>query len=271
MKKKTSVLLVDNSGKENKVIQIPTRLILHWRKYLLFLNTTIILLLAVIGVFIYQKTSDYYIEKLARANKIKSQIDINKAKESFESIDESIAKINKFLDSRGLQKFKIENAGGIEEDFVITDINVIAEYYNEKIKNIENTLTITPLGYPALGNISSGFGLRNNPFGGYKTEFHAGVDFRGRIGDPIKSTAKGKVIFAGNKAGYGKCIIIKHSKQFQTLYAHLSKIDVKLTQEVMPGEVIGALGNTGRSTGPHLHYEVIKNNKKIDPKLFLKI
>ncbi len=263
--------MVDNSGKENKLLQIPTNILLNWKKYFLILNTIIFILLGIIGVFIYQKTSDYYKERLAKANKIKSLIDIKKAKESFESIDQSIYRINKFLDERGLDDFRLKNSGGAQEDFEITDINEIAEYYDKKIDKIERTLAITPLGVPSTGSISSTFGYRNNPFGNYNTEKHSGLDFRGKIGDDVKATAKGTVEFAGVKGGYGNCIIIKHNNKLKTLFGHLSEINVKAKQDVNPGQIIGKLGNTGRSTGPHLHYEVIQNDERIDPKPFLKL
>lgn len=270
LKKKTSILLVDNSGKENKIIQIPSKILLNWKKYFLILSTIIFVLLSIIGVFIYQKTSEHYKEKLARANKIKSQVDLLKVKESFQSIDESIAKINNFLVARGLKKLKIENAGG-ENDIALVDINELADYYSGVMNDLDKKLMITPIGFPANGEISSLFGYRNNPFGGRQTEYHSGIDFKGKIGDPIKATAEGVVVFAGTKGGYGRCVIIKHDKQFKTLYGHLSKIKVKNNQKVMPGDVIGQLGSTGRSTGPHLHYEVIQNDKKINPKLFLNL
>jgi len=81
--------------------------------------------------------------------------------------------------------------------------------------------------------------------------------------------AKGKVIFAGIKGGYGNCIIIKHANGFETLYGHLSKIKVKKGHQVEIGEHIGNIGSTGRSTGPHLHYEVHQNGKRINPQSFL--
>lgn len=271
MKKKTSVLLVDNSGKENKIIQIPTKILLNWKRYFLLLNTTILILLIIIGVFIYQKTSEHYKEKLAHANRVKSLINVKKAKDSFRSIDESIVKINTFLDKRGLADFQLKNAGGLQEDFELTDINEISTYYEDKIKNLGIILMQTPIGYPAPGKISSTFGYRTNPFGGYSTEYHAGIDFKGNNGDPVKSTAQGKVIFAGAKGGYGNCIIIEHKDKLKTLYGHLSKIKVLLNQEVVPGQIIGNIGSTGRSTGPHLHYEVHQNDTKINPKLFLKL
>lgn len=268
-KRKTSVLIVENSGRENRLIQVPTKILLNWKKYLILSSTIIIFLLSVIGVFIYQKTSSFYQEKLARANKIRSLIDMNKVRQSFDSIDESILKINMFLENRGIKDFNLQNAGGVIEDFKLTDINEMAEYYDSKVKDLEKTLVMTPLGYPVYGDITSAFGYRNNPFGGFKTEFHAGLDFRGKVGEPIQVTAKGKVVFAGFKGGYGRCVIVKHSKLFTTLYGHLSKISVKVNEEVEPGQTIGLLGNSGRSTGPHLHYEVHQNNKKTNPELFL--
>ena len=271
MKKKTSVLIVDSSGKENQLLQIPTRILLNWKKYFLILNTIIFILLGIVGVLIYQKTSNYYKERLAKANKIKSLIDIKKAKESFKSIDQSIYRINKFLDDRGLEDFRLKNSGGEHQDFEIVDINEIAEYYDKKIAKIEGTLSSTPLGKPSSGSITSTFGYRNNPFGLYNTERHGGLDFRGNIGDPVKATAKGRVEFAGIKGGYGNCIIIKHNNQLKTLFGHLSEINVIHNQKINPGDIIGKVGNTGRSTGPHLHYEVIQNDERIDPKLFLKL
>lgn len=268
-RRKTSVLIVENSGKESKLIQVPTKILLNWKKYFIILNTIILMLLSVIGVFIYQKTSSFYQEKLARANKIRSLIDMNKVRQSFESIDESILKINVFLEKRGIKNFNLQNAGGVVEDFNLTDINKMAEFYDTKVKDLEKTLVQTPLGYPVNGEITSTFGYRNNPFGGYKTEYHGGLDFRGKVGEPIQATAKGKVVFAGYKGGYGRCVIVKHSKLFTTLYGHLSKVLVKVNEEVESGQNVGLLGSSGRSTGPHLHYEVHQNNIKKDPELFL--
>lgn len=270
-RRKTSVLIVENSGRESKLILVPTKILLNWKKYLIVLSSTIIVLLSIIGVFIYQKTSSFYQEKLARANKIRSLIDINKVRQSFESIDESILKINVFLEKRGVKDFNLQNAGGIIEDFNLTDINKMADFYESKVKDLEGTLLKTPIGLPSNGEITSRFGYRNNPFGGYKTEYHGGLDFRGKIGDPVHTTAKGKIVFAGFKGGYGRCVIVKHSKLFTTLYGHLSKISVQLNEEVEPGQIIGLLGSSGRSTGPHLHYEIIQNNLKTDPELFLNL
>ena len=102
-------------------------------------------------------------------------------------------------------------------------------------------------------------------------QFHKGVDIAAPMGTDVYCAAKGKVIFAGQKSGYGNCVIIEHGNGLATLYGHLSKILVDANQQVKIGDVIAKVGSTGRSTGPHLHYEVRKNNTPINPKLFLNL
>lgn len=102
-------------------------------------------------------------------------------------------------------------------------------------------------------------------------QFHKGIDVAVAYGSDVKCAAKGKVIFAGQKGGYGNCVIVQHGNGLSTLYAHLSEILVSSNQEVKVGEVLAKSGNSGRSTGPHLHYEVHKNNTPVNPKLFLSL
>jgi len=100
-------------------------------------------------------------------------------------------------------------------------------------------------------------------------QFHKGLDVAVAYGSPVKGAASGKVIFAGVKGGYGNCVIIEHGNGLATLYGHLSEILVEANDRVKVGQIIAKSGNTGRSTGPHLHYEVHKNNQPINPRLFL--
>ncbi|MDP9957836.1 murein DD-endopeptidase MepM/ murein hydrolase activator NlpD [Epilithonimonas hungarica] len=100
-------------------------------------------------------------------------------------------------------------------------------------------------------------------------QFHKGLDVAVAYGSPVKCSASGKVIFAGVKGGYGNCVIIEHGNGLATLYGHLSEILVEANDRVKVGQTIAKSGNTGRSTGPHLHYEVHKNNQPINPRLFL--
>ena len=117
-------------------------------------------------------------------------------------------------------------------------------------------------------SMSSGFGYRRDPFT-RRGAMHSGLDFRGPIGSPIYSAAKGTVSFVGRKAGYGKVVEISHGNGLKTRYAHMSKFRARVGQKVAAGDVIGAIGNTGRSTGPHLHFEVRINDRAVNPRPML--
>lgn len=134
---------------------------------------------------------------------------------------------------------------------------------------LERALDGIPQVVPAsVENITSGFGYRRDPFNG-RGAMHAGIDFKGALGSPIFAAAEGRVTFAGWKSGYGQAIEITHANGMMTRYAHLSRIDVTLGQRVAAGGTIGGLGSTGRSTGPHLHFEVRINGSAVNPRPFL--
>lgn len=127
-----------------------------------------------------------------------------------------------------------------------------------------------PVANPLPGaKITSRFGNRLDPFN-RRSAFHAGIDFRAARGTPVKATGSGRVIHAGRKGGYGLMVEIDHGNGITTRYAHLSRITVKKGATVKPGERIGKVGSTGRSTGPHLHYEVRRHKKPANPSRFLK-
>lgn len=139
-----------------------------------------------------------------------------------------------------------------------------------RMSAMEQALVRIPNTLPAsLEFISSGFGFRADPFTGGGA-FHAGLDFRGPIGAPIRAAAAGTVSFTGIKQGYGNCVEISHGNGLLTRYAHMSRIGAHMGESVGPGSVIGAIGNTGRSTGPHLHFEVRIADRPVDPRPFLK-
>ena len=127
------------------------------------------------------------------------------------------------------------------------------------------------MGSPYYGDVSSGYGYRYNPFGGRGGEFHPGVDFKGATGDEVYATAGGVVEKSDWYAGYGLAVVIRHENGLSTLYGHLSRVNVGDGQRVKAGDVIGYLGSTGRSTGPHVHYEIRKDGIDIDPYPYLKI
>lgn len=138
-----------------------------------------------------------------------------------------------------------------------------------RMNGLERTLAGVPQVLPAaLEFMSSNFGYRADPFTG-EGAFHAGLDFRGPIGAPIYAAAKGTVSFAGVRSGYGNCVEVDHGNGLMTRYAHMSAIKAQVGQAVPAGTVIGLIGNTGRSTGPHLHFEVRLHDRAVNPRPFL--
>ncbi len=127
----------------------------------------------------------------------------------------------------------------------------------------------TPSIWPVYGKLESGIGGRRNPFGGRGFEYHEGQDIDAAYGTPVQVAAGGKVTIAGWLRGYGNVVYVDHGNGLSTRYGHLSEIDVTVGQTVTQGQKIGLVGSTGRSTGPHLHYEVRINNQPVDPKPYL--
>src|SRR5205085_9103992 len=149
-----------------------------------------------------------------------------------------------------------------------------------KTRNIEQQLrtyeiimqrAVTPSIWPVDGRLTDGFGDRHNPFGGYSSEFHTGQDIATNYGTPVTATANGVVTFTGFQNGYGQLVVIDHGGGLTTRYGHLSHIDANLGQNITRGDVVGRVGSSGRSTGPHLHYEIRINDEPVDPRPYLPI
>lgn len=134
----------------------------------------------------------------------------------------------------------------------------------EELKNV-------PLGLPAKGRLSSLFGERNSPFRHGRIQIHQGVDIAVDWRSPVQATANGVVTTAKWKGAYGNAVIIDHGNGLKTLYGHMTKISVSEGDRVCRGQEIGFVGSTGRSTGPHVHYEVLVNNKPKNPMPFVKL
>jgi murein DD-endopeptidase MepM/ murein hydrolase activator NlpD len=144
-------------------------------------------------------------------------------------------------------------------------LNMLIDELYEK-KHLES---ITPSIWPTESSrISSGYGFRLDPFT-RRSAFHSGIDIDGTLNDPIYATAEGVVAETGRTSELGNYIIIDHSQGLKTLYAHLNKILVQRNDHVEKGDLIGRMGSTGRSTGPHLHYEVHKNGSPVDPRTYI--
>jgi murein DD-endopeptidase MepM/ murein hydrolase activator NlpD len=144
------------------------------------------------------------------------------------------------------------------------------KFARAEIEQLSRSLISIPVRKPVVGesDIVSGFGVRIDPFLS-RPAMHTGLDFRAEIGDPVQVTANGMVTAAGWSGGYGKMVEVDHGNGFATRYGHMSEIDVKVGQQVKIGQSLGKVGTTGRSTGPHLHYETRIEGEAVDPQKFL--
>src|SRR5690242_318842 len=159
------------------------------------------------------------------------------------------------LDEMGLATL-IAKMGRLEEDL---------RSYEAVLHERGNTPSI----WPVNGTLEGGFGGRRNPFGGPGYEFHSGQDIEAPFGAPVIAGASGTVTFVGWQNGYGQLVIVDHGGGLTTRYGHLSHIDVEADQTVSRAQLLGKVGSTGRSTGPHLHYEVRINDEAVNPLPYL--
>ncbi len=191
----------------------------------------------------------------ARAKQIARQEEINLVS----SMDE-----NELAYSLSRTLSIINNRVQAQENSYVSILGMI----KDKEKMLASTPAIQPVNNKDLKRVASGYGYRVDPV--YKTvKFHAGLDFSAPQGTPIYATADGRVTTAGNKGnGYGNHVEINHGFGYETLYGHMVRVKVRTGQTVKRGEVIGWVGSTGKSTGPHLHYEVHKGARPIDPVYF---
>lgn len=150
------------------------------------------------------------------------------------------------------------------EELVFTT-QTYTEIYQQLVSADSGSQTV-PFGNPITGRITSYFGYRTLPYG---PEFHLGIDIAAPIGSAVRATANGIVTFAGERSSYGKVVFIDHGNGYETRYAHLGSMTVVTGDRIERGKVIGTIGMTGRTTGPHLHYEVRRNGRVVNPALHL--
>ncbi|MBQ2017690.1 MAG: peptidoglycan DD-metalloendopeptidase family protein [Alphaproteobacteria bacterium] len=203
-------------------------------------------------------------------------------KENTEKLQKSIKRINSTIISLGLnEKYLLRNVNKYTNPLVGSaftpiefDTKLDEKYQKladglEKWSGLRRLNDVLPLGKPVKSRITSNYGTRNDPFTG-KPKKHRGIDFAGKIGTELMAVAPGRVVSAGERVGYGTTVEIDHGLGFTTLYAHLSQILVSRGDWVRPGTVIGLAGSSGRSTGPHLHYEIRYKGAPFDPTKFVK-
>ncbi|PKO97856.1 MAG: peptidase M23 [Bacteroidetes bacterium HGW-Bacteroidetes-9] len=179
---------------------------------------------------------------------------------------------DRYLKFEGFRNSEIITNTTKKLDLITSQLYVQSKSFDEvfalakrKEELLASIPAIQPISNKDLRRIGSYFGYRTDPF--YKvTKFHEGIDFTASVGTDIYSTGDGVVTkVERSRGGYGNCIVINHGFGYETVYAHMSKMDVRRGEKVKRGQVIGHVGNTGKSTSPHLHYEVRKGGKAIDP------
>ncbi len=247
-----------------------------------------------------QKDDKIYQVNITPVVKSKDSLDLLSLKKDLRTLEQSTTRLAKFLKNKQISTPELNQ---LSKDSLSSAVYLSAQTtrYAQTLLEYEEKLKSVPIGHPSDGRISSSYGKRKNPLatsslylastlplsnntdasrhgqikdqkrGALSTQFHKGIDFAVPRGTTVRATAQGQVIFAGDKGGYGKCVIIKHEAGLSTLYAHLSKINVKVGQKVQTSERIALSGNSGRSTGPHVHYEVHKNGRPVNPKLFVNL
>ncbi|MEZ0221087.1 M23 family metallopeptidase [Tardiphaga sp. 1201_B9_N1_1] len=201
-----------------------------------------------------------------------------------ESMDSKVRRMRGAISDLGLNMAKLESAtprapmGG---PFVPVKLSSSADPFERQLYRIHvtraqmdklnRTMALVPYRKPVVGEVefTSGFGVRSDPFLG-RPAMHTGLDFRGATGDPIRATANGRVVSAAYAGGYGRMVEIDHGNGLSTRYGHMSAINVKVGDIIKIGQVIGLVGSTGRSTGPHLHYETRIDGEAVDPQKFLR-
>ncbi|HHY79163.1 MAG TPA: peptidoglycan DD-metalloendopeptidase family protein, partial [Thermoanaerobacter sp.] len=176
---------------------------------------------------------------------------------------------------RTVTHFLVRTGVDFYPDWTRLDAAIVKYAYNGKAEGTfrieEHTFGEGIMAAPFDGTypVTSPFGMRTNPQTGAGTEFHPGIDFGLPFDTPVKAAADGVVVLAGSYGGYGTAVVIEHTGGISTIYGHLSEAKVEKGQVVKGGDVIGLSGNTGRSTGPHLHFEVRKNGEPVDPAGYL--
>ena len=215
----------------------------------------------------YYKTKEklnYYTQQFTELNATISAL--KKAEHEFKKLFSLGSK------EKVLEQVDTSDSGSIDMETLKKEIKLTIESVGEireYLKTKRDIYIATPKGFPVMGDISSPYGHREHPMSG-RDDFHAGIDISTSPGNPVKATADGIVSFAGWSGGSGNLLVLEHGHGFSTFYAHNRKLTVRVGEKVKRGDVIANAGSTGNSTGPHVHYEIWKDGRPVNPRTYLK-
>ena len=220
-----------------------------------------------VDTFEYYRMKDklnYYSQQFLELNKTMAAL--KKAENEFKRLFslKSREKVLENLDTSDSGSIDMENLKH-QIKSTVESVGEIKDY----LRTQRDIYVATPKGSPVVGKISSHYGQREHPRSG-EENFHSGIDLSSSPGNPVKATADGIVSFSGWSGGSGNLIVLEHGHGFSTFYAHNRSIPVKVAKKVKRGDIIGYVGSTGYSTGPHVHYEIWKDGKPINPVNYLK-
>jgi murein DD-endopeptidase MepM/ murein hydrolase activator NlpD len=245
--------------------------------------------IGVLALLMFGVVGSYARMALKVSNYNSLQHEAEMLRERYDNLQKKVKQTNQQLASLQILAEEVGNAYGMknqlagsldliaEAPLVPTLGQTLAEYSYLRTTNLaarsrnifaRADANVLPAGWPVNGRLMDGFGHRSDPFSG-EGAMHTGMDISSPMGTGVKATADGIVMYANWNAGYGRCVIVDHGNGYQTLYGHLSKIDVIEGEEIRQGEVVGRVGSSGRSTGSHLHYEVRVHSTPVNPYRFV--
>ena len=175
--------------------------------------------------------------------------------------------INRIVDTNGIEQKKLISVG--QELFLPGASQVAGSYSRPASRSGSVSRSSRSFRWPVVGRINSPFGWRRHPIS-KRRSFHTGVDIKASRHTRIRAARSGRVVYAGWMGGYGRVVVVKHDSTYSTLYAHCQKLYVRKGQKVSAGKVVATVGTSGRSTGPHLHFEIRINNKPVNPLKYLR-
>lgn len=245
------------------------------------LGVSMLLIFSVVGSYARMawKVSDYNsLQHEAQLMRQRYETLQQKVKQDNEQMASLQSLADEVATAYGVRK-QITGSGDLigEAPLAPTMHDTLAEYNYLRTTNLASShsniftngdVNVLPSVWPVNGRLADGYGHRSDPLSG-EGELHKGVDILAPMGTPVRAAADGIIVRAGWNGGYGRCIVIDHGHNYQTLYGHLSRMDVIEGQEIRQGELIGAVGSTGHSTGAHLHYEVHVGSTPVNPYRFL--